>query len=174
MVHAIDEFKAEGESAKAITFDEELVERVGSSNQRLMDRQSILMASTALRLSQKNSLKGGRGLGLYCVLEILDHDLEVANILRDSNLSLTQKFQNEIRPTRYLQTMPCVQAFWSALAVQAQGPVRIFFQSSFAEKAAMEQAELDLQDGLCETAIILNVALGPERVSGRVLTRTGD
>lgn len=173
MIRLIDEFLAEGENAKALTFEPELIERIGSSNQRLMDRQAFLLASTALHLARKNTFSGGPSLGLYCVLEVVDYDPEIANILHDPTPTLTRKFQNEVRPTRALQTMPCAQVFWSALAVQAQGPVRIFSQVPFAEKSAIEQAEFDLIDGLCETAILLNVSLTPERVAGRVFTRAG-
>jgi hypothetical protein len=134
-----------------------------------MDRQSELLAAEAVRLAKTHSILGDENLGLYCILDIPHHDPEVARLFSRDGSSLYERFAREVRPTRVLQQMPVIQAFWAALDTGARGPVRVFAQSEFAEKNAAEQADLDLRDGACRVAMILNVRMLPEQVSGKVI-----
>jgi hypothetical protein len=138
-------------------------------NPRMLDRQSLLLANMAMKLAKKNPLGPNQDIGLYCILEIPNHDADVASILSKSTSSLMQTFGREIRPTRVLQQMPIAQAFWSALAIRSEGPLRIFYQSPSAKEIATQQAQLDLKDRICETALVLSVQLQPEQVWGLLL-----
>ena len=171
MIDLVDELKIDASEAEKISYDSELGLELGASSRLMVDRQGLLLAAIAVRLKRRNSLSPGPGLALYCILEILNHDESVAKLCSNPNFSLTKIFGGEIQPTRVLQQMPVAQAFWSALAVKAEGPVRVFYQSSFAEKIANEQAVLDLEQDLCDVAIVLSVHLEPEQIYGKVLGR---
>jgi hypothetical protein len=146
--------------------DPELFQKLGGSSRSLMDRQSRLLAALADRLMKSGRLGGSANLGLYCVLEMADHDAEVARLLAQAS-SFTKTFEREISPFRVLRNMPVAQAFWSARAVGAEGPVRVFPWTPTAVEAAAAQAELDLADGVCENALVLCCRLQPWQVWGQ-------
>jgi hypothetical protein len=171
MTVLLDELEIDASETEKISYDSELALEFGASGRLLIARQGLLLAAMAARLKQRNSLRTGPGLALYCILEILNHDEKVAKICSDPNVSLTKIFGSEIRPMRVLQHMPVAQAYWGALAVKAEGPVRVFCQSPFAEKIAIEQVSLDLELNLCEVAMVLSVRLEPEQIYGKVLSR---
>lgn len=159
-------------AAKNLAAGLEVDKRFGPSSHHLMDEQSLLLASVALHLRQMvtSHFDGGR-LGLYCAIEVSQHDQEVANILGAGESSLRPLFEREISPSRSLRQMPVSMAFWPAMAVHAEGPVRIFNQSQFAEAFVQQQAQLDLMDGTCEFALILSFDSSQSQIRGKICSR---
>ena len=138
----------EAAMAEQVALEPELYQKLGASSRSLMDRQSLLLATIADKLVKNSKLPSGPGLAVYCILEI-------------------QENEKEISPFGVLRRMPVAQAFWGALTAQAQGSVRIFSWSPDAAEIACAQAALDLEDGVCENALVLCCSFSPWQVWGK-------
>lgn len=156
MVELVDTFEIDKNEIQSFSFDQELTARLGAANERWLERQSLLLAHATTQLAKRNSLAGGENLALYCALKIANHDQEVSDLAHGST-SIARSFLNQIPPSRSLKQMPIAQAFWGALAIKAEGPVRVFASSLNAFATMTTQAELDIHDGACDTALIVDV-----------------
>ena len=169
MVEVLSEVKLAINEAMDISIEGGLAATLGTSNRFLISSQGALLASLATRLAENTELDAGHLLGVYCIIDIPGHDAEVSQFFSRSKTSFLETYEKFIRPTRVLQYMPSVQAFWAALATGAEGPTRVFYQSEFAEKNSVEQASLDIKDGLCDFAMILCSGVGTGQSWGKLI-----
>ncbi|MGZ3693547.1 MAG: hypothetical protein ACXWQO_05110 [Bdellovibrionota bacterium] len=171
MVYVLDEERVERAQACDPASDPDFSNKLGTGNLRLIDRAAILLAYLADLLARRNFIAPGPGVGLYCIVGAASQDLALKELTQDATAKQIMTAVSALPPTRTLKFMPVAQAFWSARIVGAEGPVRVFSYSGFAETQATRQAEMDLDVGACDVAFVLGVTPDCGAAWGKVLGR---
>lgn len=145
-------------NTKCLPIVERAVELPDPRVYRSMSRAAVLLSLVCLRAKEKITQQLAEdpfSVGVYCAVENGPVDFEstkqMVHATKDNFAELYKKYRN---PKMYLKQLPNLAAAQMGIFLGILGPMHVYNHSTFGGVAALEQAELDLENGLVKLALV--------------------
>ncbi len=134
-----------------------LVELPDPRAYRSLSRTGLLLAAVSLGAApalQPLARRDPYRFGIYCAVEKGPQEYAACRQLGVvPGDDYADRFKDLIRPKQYFQTLSNLAAAQLGIFLDARGPINVYNHSRWASLHALEQAELDLANGLVDAAL---------------------
>lgn len=143
---------------RALDFDERTAELPDRRAFRQMNRAAMMLSVLGMKAKeaiQANLDKDPFRIGVYFAVENGPVDYESAYNMRNyTSESFANDYKKNRSPTMYLKQLPNLAGGHFCIFLGIFGPYSVYNDSQFGSLHALEQAELDLETGLVDQAIV--------------------